>query len=221
MRKIRGFIIDTGGDAVVEATFLFPVMLLVLAALILLSIYMPTRAVLQRATQYAATAIATEKSDTWIYFDEGEMLYKRHDSKAALSNVYVSLFQSVVDSSDRGGDSNRSKSIVRNIENDSISIKTGNLDVMFALRNYVVYKEIIVTAKRTIPVPINLSVVMFPRQIPIEVTSIAVVQNGDEFVRNMDIAVDFVEFIFDYFGLEDVTDEIKKAGDFLSNVLGW
>ena len=75
---IKEFISDTSGDAVVEATVLFPIMIMIFAALVLLSIYLPARAVLQRATQFAATALANEASDTWLFFDESSMSYYRH-----------------------------------------------------------------------------------------------------------------------------------------------
>lgn len=45
---------DVRGDAVVEATILFPIIIMVFAGLVLLAMYLPTRAALQQATQYAA-----------------------------------------------------------------------------------------------------------------------------------------------------------------------
>lgn len=45
--------------AVVEATVLFPIIILICAALVLLSIYLPMRAAMQRSTQLAPSAIAT------------------------------------------------------------------------------------------------------------------------------------------------------------------
>ena len=66
---------DTRGDAVVEATILFPIIIMIFAGLVLLAMYLPTRAALQRATQYAATAIATERSDTWLRHDPDALAY--------------------------------------------------------------------------------------------------------------------------------------------------
>ena len=54
---------NTNAHAVVEATILFPIIMLVFAGLFLLSVYLPTRAILQRATQYAADGIATARSE--------------------------------------------------------------------------------------------------------------------------------------------------------------
>ena len=44
----------SGAYAVVEATILFPIIMMVFAGLVLLSVYLPTRTILQRGTQYAA-----------------------------------------------------------------------------------------------------------------------------------------------------------------------
>ena len=66
---------DDKGDAVVEATILFPIIIMIFAGLVLLSMYLPTRANLQRATQYAATAMATERSDTWLRHDPKNLEY--------------------------------------------------------------------------------------------------------------------------------------------------
>ena len=59
----------SGAYAVVEATILFPIIMMVFAGLFLLSVYLPTRTILQRGTQYAAEGIATARSDTWVAFE--------------------------------------------------------------------------------------------------------------------------------------------------------
>ena len=61
---------DERGGVIVEATILFPIMIMVFAGLVLLSMYLPTRAQLQRATQYVATGMATARSDGSVSFDE-------------------------------------------------------------------------------------------------------------------------------------------------------
>ncbi len=64
--KLRVLWKDERGDAVVEATILFPIIMMIFAGLMLLAMYLPTRALLQRATQYTATALATERSGRWL-----------------------------------------------------------------------------------------------------------------------------------------------------------
>ncbi|MDR1640539.1 MAG: hypothetical protein LBT59_12640 [Clostridiales bacterium] len=198
MHAIKRFFRDENGDAVIEASILFPIMVLIFFTLVLLSIYLPSRAILQHATQYAATAIATERSDTWLYYNESSMSYGWHTNKSDLDNVYVSTFKSILPSSN--GD--KAETITTNSESRVMLMPAGeggsydgNLEVSFGVTNFVLYKEIIITATRTIPMPLNLDLIQVPNTLPITVTSTAIVQNGDEFIRNMDIAVDFFKYI--------------------------
>ena len=219
-RKRRGNIItklirDTTGDAVVEATILFPIMIMIFAALVLLATYLPARAALQRATQYAAIALATEISDTWLFFDEGSMTYYREADIRRLKNVYVDLFTGSDDVQSKG------EAIVLDIENRSISSRAGQISVESSIVNRILYKEAVVTATREFSMPVNLSFIGFPETIPVTATSTVVVQNADEFVRSINMASDFVEFIIDRYDLHNVTDAISSFGSRVAGILGW
>jgi hypothetical protein len=214
-RTVTRFTRDSGGDAVVEAAILFPLMIMIFAALVLLAIYLPARATLQRATQYAATAISTEKSDSWLFFDDDSMSYYFETDKTRLENVYAALFSGVRNAASRGED------IVIDAEGRSLSVKAGELTVDCYVVDWFVYKEVIVTASRIYTMPVNLSFIGFPDTLPITVTSTAVVQNGEEFVRNMDMAVDFIKYLRDKFGLNDIADSIGSSLRSVSNFMGW
>ena len=134
---------DSKGYAVVEATILFPIIMMIFAGLVLLSMYLPTRMALQRATQYAATALATEQSDTWLDYDTGSMKY-RLLSREQLPNVYAALIASFF-SQDTKYDA---KKIVETVEGNGITNLSGDLDITCEVINYIVYKEIKVTATR-------------------------------------------------------------------------
>ncbi|MCL2628047.1 MAG: hypothetical protein FWD44_05025 [Oscillospiraceae bacterium] len=217
-RKCKLYIIelrDSRGDAVVEATILFPIMTMVFAALVLLSLYLPAQAVLQRATQYAATAVATEISDTWLFFDETGMSYYRHTNKDKLTNVYAGIFAASSDVQTKG------EKIVASLESRSISSKAGELSVVCSLDNSFIYKEVVITASRHYPMPVDLSFIGFPKTITVTATSKAVVTNADEFIRNVDIASEFVGFISNKFGLNDVGSAISSFGGRVKSILGW
>lgn len=214
MRHRKNFIHNDRGDAVVEAAILLPIMMMIYLALVLLAMYLPTRALLQRATQYAATALATEQSDTWLRFDDKEMKYYWVSGKDGLDNVYVSLFNSISPKKDGG----EAESIISYIADESIQATPGELEVEYTVTNYVVYKEISLTATKTIPIPIDLSFIRFPTEIPVTVTSTAVVQNGDEFVRNMDIAADVAEWLD---GKYNISEMFSKVGEVFSKARGF
>lgn len=210
---------DMRGDAVVEATILFPIIIMIFAGLILLAIYLPTRTVLQRATQYAATAIATTRGDTWLTFDPETMEYSWIDDKSELENVYTALIRGVLNT-EKNDEADDAQQIVTKMEQQSFVTPTGTLEVEFGVVNYVVYKEVVVTATRTIPVPVNLSFINFPTEIPITVTSTAVVQNGDEFVRNVDLAVDFMEYLDEKYNISEVFSGVSELCGKFSDFLG-
>jgi len=212
---IRSFIKNEKGDALVEAVIIFPIMIMIFAGLVLLAIYLPTRAALQHATQYAATALATERSDTWLFFDKDSMTYYRRPDRTLLTNVYVALFSGAGDVQTKGDD------IVTAVEGRAISSKAGALSVECHINNWIVYKEVVVTAVREFSTPVDLSLIGFPETIPVTVTSTAVIQNGDEFVRNMDLACDFVKFIAEKFGISDVSETISSFGSRVSSLFGW
>jgi len=206
------------GDAIVEATILFPIMIMIFAALVLLAIYLPTRGALQRATQYAATAIATTSSDTWLIFDDSSMSYDWADRRAELKNVYTALFSGM------GDVQAQSEKIVAYVESRCLSSKAGELHVNGYAVNYLIYKEVVVNAEREFTIPVDLkflAFIKFPQSIKVSVTSTAVVQNPDEFIRNMDIVVDFVEYIFEKFELTGIKDAINSFGRQVKTVLGW
>jgi len=198
---------NQGGYAVVEATILFPIIIMIFFGLVILSMYLPSRMILQEATQYAATAIATEQSDTWLEFDEDAMKYEWVSTRESLPNVYVAILASFF----KGDAQDQAETIVETIDGKSVIRYQGDLEVRCDVNNYVIYKEIVVTASRTIPVPVNLSFVNFPTEIPVTVTSTAVVQNGDEFVRNIDLAAQFVKYL---------AEEHNLSFDGLSKCLG-
>ncbi|MDR2904222.1 MAG: pilus assembly protein [Clostridiales bacterium] len=222
----QSFLHNSDGFAVVEAAFAFPVMFMVFFALVMLALYLPQRAMLQRATQFAATAVATEISDTWVYYDADSQSYKRYKNHDSLRNlnsgkggVYVTLFKSVFDSG-----SGNAEAIMRGLdERENVPvIANGELTVECALVNYVVYKKVVVTATRSIPVPVDFSVIKFPRSIDLVVTSTAVVQNGDEFIRNVDLAVDFTKWAAEKLNidLDGIFSKFKDAGDKISGFFG-
>jgi Flp pilus assembly protein TadG len=205
---------DTRGYAVVEATILFPIIIMIFTGLVLLAMYLPTRMVLQQATQYTATALATEHSDTWLDYDSGRARYSWKRRLGAAENVYFKVISSMFSRQTKSD----AVTSVETMESKSLVSRSGKLEVSCEVCNYIVYKEIAVTATRTIPVPVDLSFVRFPTEIPITVTSTAVVLDGDEFVRNMDMAADFITYLDQKYGLG--LDKLSGVMDKVYELLG-
>ena len=134
MKQIRTFARDQRGDAVVEATVLFPIIILICVALVLLSIYLPMRAAMQRSTQLAATAIATQRSDTWLRFDPDTLKYEWLKDRSQLSNVYASLIGAL--KGGKGDEADAAEQAVMNMENKNIQKPSAHLNCTPFVRQY-------------------------------------------------------------------------------------
>jgi len=193
IKKINEFCSDTRGDAiVVEATILFPIIIMIFAALVLLAMYLPQRAVLQNAAQVAAYAVATEHSDTWIVSDNngnlGPLLVRPY-------NVYGAAF--------RSPSPGKAEAIAKNVSARSLVSTQGEVKAVAKIKNYLVYQEVVVTVSQTIRMPgaEALRFIGFPTELNIVQEAKAVVQNPDEFVRNVDIVMDLTEWLLAKFGI--------------------
>ena len=206
---------NTRGDAIVEAAILFPIMILIFAGLVLLAVYLPTRSALQRATQFAATAVATECSDSWLFADLNTASCEWKMGKAELKNVYAALFPGSIEIDDKAN------KLVTLAESRRLGSNENALSVECSLVNKIIYEEIVVTATRNFKFPFSLSMFGIKDSISVTVTSTAAVQNADEFVRDVDLGIDFAGYIRDRFNLTDITDSIASPGKRITALLGW
>ncbi len=67
-----------------------------------------------------------------------------------------------------------------------------NVAVSARRHNYIFYKTIEATATQTVKPPINLTWVGGPEEMTIEVTGEIVINDGDDFIRNVDFAIDML-----------------------------
>lgn len=203
LRNHKRFREDTRGDAVVEATILFPIMIMIFAALVLLAMYLPQRTILQEAAQYTAIALATENSDTYIAFDgQG-----RRTDKEIASSVYASTIDAMLGRNLHAQE--KAYDIANYLAGNGMLKVPDAVSVDLEVTNYVIYQEIAVTLRQTIPLPVDLSFIGFPKELELVQEASAVVQNGDEFVRNIDIAKDMMQWLDNKLG---VSESLRKSG---------
>lgn len=203
MAKLKRFINDINGDAVVEAAILFPIMIMIFAALVLLAMYLPQRTILQETAQYTATALATQASDTYIAFDDnGNKIDKTPDI-----SVYITLVKGIAGSNlDVKA---QAEKIAAHMAKNAILPVSSTVNVDLEVINYIVYQELTVTLTQTVPMPVDLSFIGFPTELVLVQSASAVVQNGDEFVRDIDIAKDMVIWLDKKLG---VSKSLRESG---------
>ena len=218
MSWAKSFMEDSGGDAAVESAILFPIAVLIFSALVLVSMCLPAKASLQKSTQLAATAMASEKGDTWLFFDEGGMEYYFADHIGELEGIYSELANSAADAEDGA---EKAEAIVKKTEESGYGPGIGDLSVGYAVADYTIYKEITVAAARSIKIPVDLSFIGFPKEITVSASSTAVTQNGSEFVRNTGLVLDFAAYIYEKYGISDLKAGIVESVDEIVSFMGW
>jgi len=173
---------NSDGIAVVEAAILYPLMFMLFSALVMIAIYIPQRALLQRAVQFGADSFATEIGDAWIRYEYKTMTYERFYSydemvhykgrpEAGLHRVH---YNNVPDRIQR--------TIFMELTSVAVSIY---LDLDIGVVNHGVFKQVVVTGVMKYHLPINLSFIGFPNPFTMVATATAEVVNGDEFIRQV------------------------------------
>jgi len=228
---------DTRGDAVVEATILFPIMIMIFMAIVMLSLYLPQGVVLQNATQYAAEALALERSETGYIFQEngagGTMdVYWDFDlhntifnglagTNRSTNNIWYRTFSWFFPHD--GEWEARAQTIVNKIVGQSVTMTDAPVTVTITFRKTILYSELAVKAVQEIPIPVDFSFIGFPTKITVEKVSLFTIPDGDTYVRNIDEAFAFsdisvrVDDIFHDITLEGFGAHLKT---FLETIIG-
>ena len=205
LKKLKSLWIDSSAMSVVEATIILPFVFMTFAALALLSMYLPQRAILQEAAQYAATMLAPERSDVAYRFDDHTMqIYDHWDFQ--LHNSFADVLMGTYDTNRNFW--SRSFSWFKNTEDwqkrvddivkhklaNSISFTNAPVSTEVVFQQTLLYSEIVVTVSQEIPLPINLSFIGIRDSfIRIECSARAYVPDGDGFIRTVDDIQYFTE----------------------------
>lgn len=209
---------DDNGDVIVEATILFPIIIMIFAAFVMLATYMPVRGNVQRAAQYAASIISVQESDTWIKFNK-DQLEQQWLGKSELPNVYMQALGSIFETSnERSEKQSVAEAIVTAVLDNGIVSNNGKIiDINCEAKNYVIYKEIVVTVEYEVQMPLKLSFIEFDAKYTVSESATAIVTDGDGFVRNIDMLTDFVNYLDKKYdlGLDELSECLGKVFDFM------
>ncbi len=209
---------DDKGDVIVEATILFPIIIMIFAAFVMLATYMPVRGNVQRAAQYAASIISVQESDTWIKFDK-DQLKQQWLEKSELPNVYAQALGAIFETShERSEKQGVAETIVKAILDNGIVSNNGEItDIDCEVKNYVIYKEIVVTVEYEVQMPLKLSFIGFDNKYTVSESATAIVTDGDGFVRNIDMLTDFVNYLNKKYNLklDKLSECLGKVFEFM------
>lgn len=176
---------------IVEATIVFPIMILIFMGMIMLSTILPYKAALQHATQRAANAIAIELSDKWCRIDkEGIEISacdiveeKPSEIPNALEEIIYSFFPLDTDQYKEYV----TASVGKRMDWINMNMREGGFDKS-SLDVKIEYKDnkVLVKASRKINFPLNIKKVGMKNNIEIEGAAIANLNDVDGFIRFQD-----------------------------------
>lgn len=209
---MREFHKDEGGLAIVEATILLPVCMIMVIALYYAAIFMCQKANLQANLQNALIYYKNVESDTYMEaFDKMACVSADGMVSAEGSSygrpAYLFPYRFFGMSFDSASFESFFKSMCGNMFFDDGS----NVQLTANETNYVVYKAITATAVQTVKPAVSLAMVGVDDEMTISVMGTVVVSDADEFIRNTDFVIDIVEDTA--FG-EAAGSLVDKATDF-------
>ena len=179
------------GTAMVEATLMLPFCMIMIVGVLYAALYLCQKANIQSNLETALIYYKAVESDTYVEA-KTQMDYDGSGLEAVGSNYgtvrYLNPYRFIFMDFDPEDYISFFKSICGHMFFD-----TGeNVKVTASRHNYVFYKIIEATATQTVKPPISLAMVGGPEEMTIEVTGKIVVNDGDDFVRTVDFAIDML-----------------------------
>ena len=182
------------GLAIVEATILLPFCMVMVIALFYAAIFMCQKANLQANLQNTLIYYKNTYSDSYVTVEK-DMKYTVNDTNIAGTGSGYSNPKYLFPYRFFSMKFNSSEFITffKDMCGYMFFDDGSNITVTVDSTNYVVYKSIEAKATQTIKPAINLAMVGGSNEMVIEVSGIAVISDGDEFVRDVDFAIDILE----------------------------
>lgn len=187
---------NTGGYLVVEAAFVFPVVLLCVIALLLISVYLYQKANIQSSAEIALTYYKNELTDTYV--SAKPMDYSGESFSGSSLSEYGNKSLLSVFSAKKDGSLERFTQIFNSVyyhqSSSNGSVKVEKCDVSGAF----FYKTIDVTISSEIKLPISLGLIgVNDDSIKYKIDIRTAVNDSDQFIRDFSVSKEFVLFLYD------------------------
>ena len=211
------------GDSIVEATILLPFCTVMIVALYFAAIYVCQKANLQANLQNTLIYYKNIYSDTFMVpADNITYTIKSGDGSGTNSGGGVYSYKPEKYKNpyrffimDKPG--KEFKTVFLTMCGNMFFETPGgdNIVVKVTPKNYVVYQSLTVDVSQSITPAINLSMIGVKSSIDLEVSGTVVISDGDDFIRNIDFAIDVLENT--KIG-EKLKGLVKKAGNFYDKI---
>lgn len=191
---MREFCKDEVGLAIVEATMLLPICMIMVIALYYAAIFMCQKANLQANLQNALIYYKNVESDTYVeafdemaYVSAGGMVSAAGSSYGEPAYLFPYRFFGM------SFEASSFQSFFRSMCGNMFFDDGSNVQLEAMETNYVIYKAITATATQTVKPAVSLAMVGVKDQMTISVTGTVVISDADEFIRDVDFAIDIIE----------------------------
>ena len=183
------------GDVVVEATIILPIAIFCVIFLLYTSIFICQKALLQSALETSVVYFKNTLTDNYVSQNDTVTYTTGEDSVVAQGNSYladqpINPYGKIFVGEKKLSPSEFEKyfdSIAKNL------LYKENLTLTIDYSNYILFKEIRVTAEQILEFPIDLSAIGISGDVNLSAAVRVAVVDHDELIRNTDYAIDILE----------------------------
>lgn len=186
---------DEQGDVVVEATIILPIAILCVIFLLYTSVFIFQKAILQSALETSVVYFKNTLTDNYVSQNETVTYITGEDGVIAQGNSYhvtgpLNPYNKFTITDKKLNQQEFEKyfySIAKNL------LYKDNIKLNIDYSNYILFKEIRVTAEQVLQFPIDLSIIGIGRDVHLSAAARVAVVDHDELIRNTDYAIDILE----------------------------
>lgn len=217
---------ETGASQIIEMTIIFPIVILVMGALIYLGCY-----IVQGVSMYAY-------AQRMAVYTAREISYPGYEKLGDMTQAidFVTIQEASVDTifaqnwkpyrflnSGNNMISNKAslESTLRSLVSSTAFIKSGEPECSINIKNNIFNQKVTVTINKGVTVPSFMVAIGVPQDsMNIHVGAVAVTLNATEFVRNTDFVFDSVSEIIDNTPIKDYINKFKEKFNNMKQKMG-
>ena len=185
------------GQVVVEATIILPIAILCVILLIYVSVFAFQKAILQAALETTVVYYKNTLTDTFIEQNAEVTYTTTEDGVSGIGNSYdasepLNPYSKFLIFDKKVSDEEFAK-YFKSVEGNVLFEDDLSLSIDYS--NYVLLKEIEVSAEQIVEFPIDFSIIGVDSKVNLSATAKVAVVDHDELIRNIDYAIDILEDI--------------------------
>ena len=204
---------DQKGDVVVEAAVIFPAAILMVIILLYLSIILFQKANLQAGLETALTYYKSTVTDMYVSAQKAAVYEAKDGTTSADGNIYnaaspINPYEELfgnVHKLNQKDFTDFFNSVAGNM------LFSGEVEITFKYKNYVIYKELEASAVQTIQLPIDFSFIGLDNKYTITA--------DDDMIRNTDYAVALLKKTKLGEAASNIADKVKELYEKFTKLL--